>query len=113
MAERRRNPKDDLISVLIAAEEEGEKLTEQELLATCVTLLAGGHETTTNLIGNGILALLRPPIRMNVSRIRTPIRPKIASSAGEASSSSCSISPPSPLHQKSIVASVSPQCRIR
>ena len=61
MAERRRNPKDDLISVLLAAEEDGEKLTEQELLATCVTLLAGGHETTTNLIGNGILALLRHP----------------------------------------------------
>jgi cytochrome P450 len=52
---------DNLISGLIAAEERGESLTPDELLATCVILLVGGHETTTNLIGNGLLALLRHP----------------------------------------------------
>lgn len=61
IAERRRSPRDDLLSALIAVEEEGDKLTEEELLATCVFLLAAGHETTVNLIGNGILALLRHP----------------------------------------------------
>jgi cytochrome P450 len=52
-------PGDNLISRLIAAKEQGEALTPDELLATCVILLVGGHETTTNLIGNGLLALLR------------------------------------------------------
>jgi cytochrome P450 len=61
IAERRREPKDDLISGLIAAEEQGDLLSEDELLATCVLLLVAGNETTTNLIGNGMLALLRNP----------------------------------------------------
>ena len=61
VAERRRSPKNDLISALIAAEEEGEKLTENELLAMCVLLLGAGHETSVNLIGNGTLALLQHP----------------------------------------------------
>jgi cytochrome P450 len=57
--ERRRDePGPDLISALLAAEESGQGLTENELLGTCVTLLLGGHETTTNLIGNGLHALL-------------------------------------------------------
>jgi cytochrome P450/predicted unusual protein kinase regulating ubiquinone biosynthesis (AarF/ABC1/UbiB family) len=56
--ERRRNPRDDLLSALIEAEDEGGNLTEEELLATCVLLLVAGHETTANLIGNGVLALL-------------------------------------------------------
>ena len=59
--ERRRRPKDDLVSSLVAVEEEGEKLTETELVATCITLLAAGHETTTGLITNGMLALLHHP----------------------------------------------------
>jgi pimeloyl-[acyl-carrier protein] synthase len=59
--ERRRAPKEDLISGLIAAEEQGQKLTEDELLATCVLLLVAGHETTVNLIANGTLTLLRHP----------------------------------------------------
>jgi cytochrome P450 len=58
---RRRSPGPDLISALLAAEDRGQGLTERELLGTCVTLLLGGHETTTNLIGNGVLALLRHP----------------------------------------------------
>jgi cytochrome P450 len=51
----------DLISALVAAEEQGDKLSEDELLAACVLLLIAGHETTMNLIGNGTLALLRHP----------------------------------------------------
>jgi cytochrome P450 len=58
---RRRDPKDDLISALIAAEEAGDELTEDELLSMCVLLLGAGHETTVNLIGNGTLALLQHP----------------------------------------------------
>jgi len=57
----RREPGDNLISRLIIAEEQGDTLTAAELLATCVILLVGGNETTTNLIGNGLLALLRHP----------------------------------------------------
>jgi cytochrome P450 len=56
---RRQEPRDDLLSALIAAEEAGDKLSEAELLATCILLLVAGHETTVNLIGNGTLALLR------------------------------------------------------
>ncbi len=52
-------PKDDLVNALIHAEDRGVVLTEDELLINCVGLFAGGHETTTNLIGNGLLALLR------------------------------------------------------
>lgn len=59
--ERRKQPQTDLISGLVAAEEAGDKLTEQELISTCILLLVAGHETTTNLIGNGLLALLRNP----------------------------------------------------
>lgn len=59
--ERRRAPKEDLISGLIAVHDQGDKLSIQELLTTCRLLLAAGHETTVNLIGNGALALLRHP----------------------------------------------------
>lgn len=59
--QRRRRPGADLISRLLQAEDHGQALTEGELLGTCVTLLQAGHETTTNLIGNGMLALLRHP----------------------------------------------------
>ncbi|HYM30691.1 MAG TPA: cytochrome P450 [Candidatus Cybelea sp.] len=57
--EHRRRPREDVSSALIAAEAEGEHLTADELVATCVLLLFAGHETTTHLIGNGVLALLR------------------------------------------------------
>jgi len=50
---RRRDPQDDLVSALIKAEEAGDKLNEDELLATVFLLLISGHETTVNLIGNG------------------------------------------------------------
>jgi cytochrome P450 len=61
---RRHNPQDDMISALIAAEEEGEKLTHRELINTLTLLLVAGNETTRNLIGNGTLALLRHPEQM-------------------------------------------------
>jgi pimeloyl-[acyl-carrier protein] synthase len=61
IAERRASPRGDLLSALIAAEEAGDKLSEDELIATCILLLIAGHETTVNLIGNGTLALLRHP----------------------------------------------------
>ncbi|HEY9715835.1 MAG TPA: cytochrome P450, partial [Trichormus sp.] len=61
VADRRKDRKSDLISALVAAEEDGAKLTEIELIANTVLLLIAGHETTTNLIGNGTLALLRNP----------------------------------------------------
>ena len=59
--EKRENPKDDLISALVLAEEAGDKLSEDELLAMVFLLLIAGHETTVNLIGNGTLALLQNP----------------------------------------------------
>ncbi|WP_437781640.1 cytochrome P450 [Sorangium sp. So ce1097] len=58
IASRRQSPGSDLLSQLIVAEEQGMILGEQELLSTCCMLLFGGHETTKNLIGNGLLALL-------------------------------------------------------
>jgi cytochrome P450 len=61
VALRRREPGDDLISALVAVHDGGEKLSENELIATCILLLIAGHETTVNLIGNGTLALLRDP----------------------------------------------------
>lgn len=65
---RRQNPQDDLITRLIEAEEEGEKLTENELITTCILLLNAGHEATVNVIGNGVYALLRHPAQMQLWR---------------------------------------------
>jgi cytochrome P450 len=79
IAERRASPRGDLLSALIAAEEAGDKLSEEELLATCILLLVAGHETTVNLIGNGTLALLRHPAELR--RLRE--RPEIIGSAVE------------------------------
>ena len=56
---RRRSLRDDLLSALIEAEDDGDRLSEEELLGTALFLLIAGHETTVNLIGNGILALLQ------------------------------------------------------
>ncbi|HEY7539306.1 MAG TPA: cytochrome P450 [Methylomirabilota bacterium] len=68
IGQRRAAPRGDLLSALIAAEEAGDKLNEEELLATCILILIAGHETTVNLIGNGVLALLRHPAEL--SRLR-------------------------------------------
>jgi len=57
--ERRGKPGDDLISQLISAEEKGEKLSEDELITTCILLLNAGHEATVHALGNGVRAILR------------------------------------------------------
>jgi Cytochrome P450 len=61
IAAKRAQPKDDLISALVQAEEAGERLREEELVAMVFLLVVAGHETTVNLIGNGALALLQFP----------------------------------------------------
>jgi|FLYL01.1.fsa_nt_gi cytochrome P450 len=68
IAERRKEPRDDLISGLIAAEENGQVLSEAEIFATTILLLIAGNETTTNLIGNGLLALLQNPGELQTLR---------------------------------------------
>jgi cytochrome P450 len=78
VAERRRNKGSDLISLLIDIEEDGEALTEEELYAQCIALLFAGHETTRNLIGNGMYTLLRHPeetaeLRENPEMIRSAV----------------------------------------
>ncbi|MFN8372541.1 MAG: cytochrome P450 [Anaerolineae bacterium] len=65
IAEHRAHPREDLISALVAAEEAGDKLTEDEMIATIMLLFIAGHETTVNLIGNGTLALLRNPAQFD------------------------------------------------
>ena len=59
--ERRRNPQDDLVSALVTAEVDGERLERDDLLVNLLLVLVAGNETTRNLIGNGTLALLRNP----------------------------------------------------
>lgn len=61
LAERRTRPGDALLDAMLAVEEEGARLTEDEIAANATFLFLAGHETTTNLIGNGLLALLRHP----------------------------------------------------
>jgi cytochrome P450 len=61
LAERRRHPTDDLLSELLRVEDRGDTLSEDELISTAILLFGAGFETTTNLIGNGLLALLRHP----------------------------------------------------
>jgi cytochrome P450 len=78
VAARRTDPGEDLLTALIAAEDEGRSLTQDELLAMCILLLVAGHETTVNLISNGMLALLRNPeqlarLRDDPSLIRTGV----------------------------------------
>ncbi|PKN81039.1 MAG: cytochrome P450 [Chloroflexi bacterium HGW-Chloroflexi-9] len=59
--DRQREPREDLISVLVAADEGGRRLSPEEILAFAILLLVAGNETTTNLIGNGMAALLEHP----------------------------------------------------
>jgi cytochrome P450 len=66
--ERRRLPSDDLISALTVAEEQGDKLSEAEMVATLSLLLIAGHETTVNLIANGVLAFARHPDQLRLLR---------------------------------------------
>lgn len=66
--QRRAEPRDDLVSAMIQAEDRGDFFTHQELLGMMLLLLVGGHETTVNLIGNGLLALLRNPDQLETFR---------------------------------------------
>ena len=79
VAKRRSNPRNDLVSALVAAEEAGDRLDEDELVAMIFLLLVAGHETTVNLIGNGALALLDNPAELE--RLRRA--PSLAPSAVE------------------------------
>ena len=78
VAERRNQKGNDLISLLLDIEEDGDVLTEEEVHAQCVMLLFGGHETTRNLVGNGMFTLLRHPeemveLRENPGLIRSAV----------------------------------------
>lgn len=78
IAERRAEPRADLITALVKARDEGDKLSDEEVLAMCIHLLTAGHETTINLIGKGMLALLRNPdalkmLRAHPERIPTAV----------------------------------------
>jgi cytochrome P450 len=66
--QRRKDPQDDLISGLIAAEDEGTVLSTQEIYSTTILLLVAGNETTTHLIDNGMLALLKNPEQLKLLR---------------------------------------------
>jgi cytochrome P450 len=67
---KRENPADDLLTALIVAEDEGDQLTDEELVAQAQLLYIAGHDTTVNLIGNGVLALLRNPDQLALLRAR-------------------------------------------
>ena len=71
--QHRAEPRDDLVMQLIEAEEDGERLSTKDMLTTLRLLLVAGNETTTNLIGNGLLALLRHPDQLELVR-REPER---------------------------------------
>jgi cytochrome P450 len=73
--ERRRRPADDLLSALAVVEDRGDVLSETELLATCVTTVVAGHETTVNLVGSGLLALMRHPDQWQLLRARPELIP--------------------------------------
>jgi hypothetical protein len=64
MRDQRLHPRDGLIQAMMAAEVEGARLTEEEIIANLIVTMVGGQETTTNLIGNGVLTLLRNPVQM-------------------------------------------------
>ena len=79
IAQRKRQPRDDLLTQLVLASDLDDALSEDEVIATAVLLLGAGHETTTNLIGNGVLALLQHP----AERVRLRARPELVASAVE------------------------------
>jgi hypothetical protein len=75
IAARRAAPRQDLLSHLIAVDEEGDRLSDDELVATCILLLFAGHETTTHHLANGLRALLRFPQEMEKLRARPALAP--------------------------------------
>ncbi|MEU3948952.1 cytochrome P450 [Streptomyces sp. NPDC029526] len=76
IAERRKNPGDDLVSGLIAAHDEDDRLTEQEMISTCVLLLNAGHEATVNSTVNGWWALFRNPGQLAALRADHSLVPR-------------------------------------
>ena len=78
VTERRTDPGDDLMTALIDAEEEGDRLTEDELIATCILLLNAGHEATVHALGNGIQALIRFPDQFDALKGRPDLLPTAA-----------------------------------
>jgi cytochrome P450 len=75
LEERRRQPCDDLLTALVQARESDDRLTDEEITSTAVLLFAAGFETTTNLLGNGLLALLRHPDQLADWRAHPDIAP--------------------------------------
>ena len=75
IAARRASSREDMISALIAAEEQDQRLSEDEIVATCILLLFAGHETTANLIGNGLIALLGNSDQLAKLRARPDLAP--------------------------------------
>jgi cytochrome P450 len=73
---RRKEPGEDLLSAMIAAEDAGDRLSHDELIATAMLLLIAGHETTANLLGNGLFALLTQ--RDQWERLRAESRPAVS-----------------------------------
>lgn len=73
--QQRQHPQDNLMQAMLDAEEHGDALSENELLGNCVLILAAGHGTTTHLIGNGLLALLRYPEQMELLRADPSLLP--------------------------------------
>lgn len=75
---QRKHPSEGLINALLTAELDGDRLTEEEIIANCIVTMVGGQETTTNLIGNGVLTLIRHPdelerLRNNLSLIPSAV----------------------------------------
>ena len=66
--EQRKRPRDGLLTALLNAEQDGDRLTDEEVVANTIITMVGGQETTTNLIGNGILTLLRHPDQLEKLR---------------------------------------------
>src|SRR4029077_413152 len=75
VADRRRAARADLLSELVRVEENGDRLSEDELVASCVLLLFAGHETTTHHIANGLAALLRFPGELEKLRRNPALAP--------------------------------------
>jgi cytochrome P450 len=75
IGEQRRHPRDGLIHVLMTSEVDGDRLTDEEVVANCIVTMVGGLETTTNLITNGMLSLLRNPDQLARLRAEPGIMP--------------------------------------
>jgi pimeloyl-[acyl-carrier protein] synthase len=79
IAQQKEHPREGLIHAFMTAELEGDRLTQEEIIANCVVTMVGGQETTTNLIGNGLLTLMRQPLQL--ARLRD--NPELIQSATE------------------------------